>query len=107
MCVYRGESTLKLAVQAGFIAVQTAGFYLNTGFDYSPGGEIQWYQVYAEDPMPEGLSKAEQQLVLGAEACMWSEDVDAFNLEQRLWLRATVFAERVWSTNETIAARVR
>jgi len=34
VCVYRGVATLKLAVQAGFRAVQTAGFYLNTGFDY-------------------------------------------------------------------------
>ena len=34
VCVYRGVPTLKLAVQAGFRAVQTAGFYLNTGFDY-------------------------------------------------------------------------
>jgi hexosaminidase len=62
--------------------------------------------VYGEDPMPEGLTAEEQERVLGAEACMWTEDVDQFNIYQRLWLRAAVFAERVWSTNATIAARV-
>jgi len=106
VCVYRGVATLAAAVKAGFRAVQTAGFYLNTGFDYSTGGEIQWYDVYSHDPMPENLTAAEQGRVLGAEACMWSEDVDDFNIDQRLWLRASVFAERVWSTNATLAARV-
>jgi hexosaminidase len=56
--------------------------------------------------MPENLTADEQSRVLGAEAPIWGEDVDDFNIDQRLWLRAAVFAERVWSTNETIAARV-
>eukprot|EP01052_Picozoa_sp_SAG31_P072734 SAG31_NODE_31727_length_365_cov_0.578947_1_plen_86_part_01 len=33
VCVYRGEATLAAAVKAGFRAVQTAGFYLNTKVD--------------------------------------------------------------------------
>ena len=106
VCVYRGVATLKAAVKAGFRGVQTAGFYLNTGFDYSSGGEIEWYHVYGEDPMPEGLSEEEKARVLGAEACLWSEDIDEFNIDQRLWLRAAAFAERVWSSNATIASRV-
>ena len=57
--------------------------------------------------MPENLTAAEQARVLGAEAAMWGEGVDDFNIDQRLWLRAAVFAERVWSTNETIGARVK
>eukprot|EP01046_Picozoa_sp_COSAG06_P086515 COSAG06_NODE_33108_length_495_cov_0.782828_2_plen_31_part_01 len=31
--------------------------------------------------MPEGLTAEEQKRVLGAEACMWTEDVDQFNID--------------------------
>ena len=36
-------------------------------------------------------------LILGGEAAMWSEQVDDFSVEAKLWPRGCAFAERLWS----------
>ena len=46
------------------------------------------------------LSPAEQELVLGGEACMWAETVDVSDLYNTVWPRAGAFAERYWSPRE-------
>ena len=37
---------------------------------------------------------------------MWGEVTDEYFIDQKLWFRASVLAERLWSTNDSIAARV-
>ncbi|RXH54606.1 beta-N-acetylhexosaminidase [Granulicella sibirica] len=56
-------------------------------------------QMYAADPLPEGntLSPAQAKLVLGGEACMWSNHLSWINEESRIWPRSAVVAERLWS----------
>lgn len=54
-----------------------------------------WQTFYEYRPWIEYSSKKEQ--TLGGEVCLWTEQVDIFSLETRLWPRAAAFAERVWS----------
>jgi len=96
--VWRGDATLTKAIKQGFRTVSSSDYYLNNGFDFG-GRQIQWTDIYHNDPMPKNLSPAEQKLMLGAEACMWGEEVSDNNIDQRLWFRSNVFAERLWSFN--------
>lgn len=52
--------------------------------------------MYSHDPA-EGLSADEAALVLGGEVALWSETVDAVNLDSLLWPRAAAAAEVLWS----------
>ena len=36
--------------------------------------------------------------ILGGEACIWAELTDADDFDQKVWMRANVFAERLWNT---------
>ena len=84
--------------------VRSTGYYLSTGFS-TGGRDVLWEDIYNDDPMPAGLTAEQQSRVLGAEAAMWGEVTDAYNLDSKLWFRASVLAERLWSSNATIAAR--
>jgi hexosaminidase len=47
-----------------------------------------------------GLSPEEKQRILGGESCMWSEYVNAENIDSRIWPRNAVIAERLWSPQD-------
>jgi hypothetical protein len=48
-----------------------------------------------------GYDSADDELVKGVEACMWTGYADAGNFLQRLWPAAAAVAERGWSSKET------
>ena len=53
--------------------------------------------LYNFDPTNHGILNKTQ--VIGAEACLWGEEVNSDNLETKLWPRLSAFAESMWSGN--------
>jgi hexosaminidase len=89
---WRGQASLADAARAGFRGVLSFGYYLD---------HLQQASVYyGVDPL-EGathqLTPEQKALILGGEACMWSEYVDAETVDSRIWPSAAAIAERLWS----------
>jgi hexosaminidase len=94
---WRGTEGLREAVKRGKSALLSHGYYidlLHPAIDH-----------YRNDPLPANtdLSTDEQARVLGGEATMWSEWVDAETIDSRVWPRTAAIAERLWSTREACA----
>ncbi|OAQ26076.1 glycoside hydrolase family 20 protein [Linnemannia elongata AG-77] len=109
--VWIGSEGVKEVTSKGYKTIVSAQnfWYLDLGFGRprsNPYPEVQgagfnhWNRVYSYD-MRANLTKAEADLILGAEATMWGELADPNNVEDRLWPRAAAFAERLWSGYET------
>lgn len=61
-----------------------------------------WVDYYSHDPFPSGFSLKDSSVpfVWGGEVTMFTEGVDATNLDCRVWPRAAAIAERFWSDKE-------
>ncbi|MBS1872621.1 MAG: family 20 glycosylhydrolase [Acidobacteria bacterium] len=89
---WRGQKSLGVAVQQGYSGLLSAGYYL----DLMQTAEFH----YLTDPINEDtrtLTAEQQSRILGGEATMWVEMVSTQNVEARVWPRAAVVAERLWS----------
>ncbi|XP_019496594.1 PREDICTED: beta-hexosaminidase subunit beta [Hipposideros armiger] len=80
---------------AGFPVILSAPWYL----DWISYGQ-DWINYYKVEPLDFGGSQEQKKLVIGGEACLWGEYVDATNLTPRLWPRASAVGERLWSQKE-------
>jgi hexosaminidase len=92
---WRGQASLAEAAKQGYRAILSKGYYLDLGWSAA--------RHYAVDPMGDaaaGLSPEEKQRILGGESCMWSEYVNAENIDSRIWPRNAAIAERLWSPQE-------
>jgi hexosaminidase len=88
---WRGPEGVVAAAKAGHAVLLSNGYYIDLN---QPAAEH-----YAVDPLPADtpLTPAQQALVLGGEATMWSEWVTPANIDTRIWPRTAPIAERLWS----------
>jgi hexosaminidase len=97
---WRGQASLAQAGTQGYRGILSNGYYLDLGWSAA--------RHYAVDPMggaAANLTPEQQKLILGGESCMWSEYVNAENVDSRIWPRNAAIAERLWSPqNVTDAA---
>ena len=72
-----------------------------SGEPLSIGGFTPLEEVYGFEPVPEGLTAAQQKHVLGAQGNLWTEYVpNASHAEYMLWPRACAVAEICWSPRD-------
>src|SRR5437016_2351318 len=92
---WRGQKSLADAARQGYRGLLSSGYYLDL---MEPAS-----QHYAMEPLAGAtadLTAEEKQRILGGEACMWAEYVTPANIDGRIWPRAAVVAERLWSAPE-------
>ena len=91
---WRGEASLVKGAMQGYQGVLSAGYYLDA---MKSAGEH-----YLVDPLPSnaGLSQPQGRLVLGAEICMFGEQLNERTIDSRLWPRTAAMAERFWSAEQ-------
>jgi hexosaminidase len=96
---WRGQASLAEAASKGYRGILSAGYYLD---HLSPAS-----YHYGIDPLADAAQKLtpeEASRILGGEACMWAEYVNAETVDSRIWPRAAAIAERLWSPKEVADA---
>jgi hexosaminidase len=96
---WRGQQSLAVAAEQGYHGILSNGYYLDLGWSAA--------RHYAVDPMSgpaASLTDDQKKLILGGESCMWSEYVNAENVDSRIWPRNAAIAERLWSAQSTTDA---
>ncbi len=91
---WRGEKTLNAGAKQGIQGILAKPFYLDL---IKPASEH-----YLGDPLPpdSDLTPEQAKLILGGEACMWSENVTPETIDSRIWPRLAAVAERLWSPGD-------
>jgi len=91
---WRGFDSLAAGAKNGYNSILSAGYYLNLMSSAA--------DHYLVDPLPQAnsLSPEQQARILGGEACMWNEQTTSRDIDSRIWPRAAVIAERLWSPSD-------
>jgi hexosaminidase len=94
---WRGADSLAAAAKMGYRGILSNGYYIDLGWSAA--------RHYAVDPMggaAASLTVQQKERILGGESTMWSEYVDAENIDSRIWPRNAAIAERFWSPQGTV-----
>lgn len=114
---WRGSKWVGTATRLGHPVVVSSGYYLDLltpsskhyavdpydtradglAFRVPGKGEKQVNAAFMLDPNAPALDEAQKKLVLGGEAPLWTEIVSDEMVDERLWPRSAVIAERFWS----------
>ncbi len=89
---WRGPQSLAEVARAGYRGVLSFGYYL----DHLQPASFH-YGVDPLDGAAQDLSREQKARILGGEACMWSEYVNAETIDSRVWPTMAAIAERFWS----------
>ncbi len=92
---WRGRASLAESVQQGYRGILAWGYYLD---HLKPASYHYGIAPLAGDA--EQLTPEQTRHILGGEACMWSELVDAETVDSRIWPRLAAVAERFWSAQD-------
>jgi hexosaminidase len=91
---WRGPAALADAAKKGHRGILSYGYYLDhmnpASFHYAIDPQTDAPQVDGEN----------RELILGGEACMWTEYVTPETVDSRIWPRAAAIAERLWSPRD-------
>jgi hexosaminidase len=93
---WRGQKSLAEAASKGYRGILSWGYYL----DHLSTAAFH----YGVDPMAsdaDSLGAEQRARILGGEMCVWSEYMTAETVDSRIWPRAAVIAERLWSPAAT------
>lgn len=96
------KEELTRTTKMGYTTILSSPWYLD---HLKTGGD--WIKYYNLDPLDFDGTEEQKKKIIGGEACMWSEVVDATNVMQRVWPRASAVAEKLWSPrgkNHNLAA---
>ncbi|MBM2623693.1 family 20 glycosylhydrolase, partial [Actinoplanes sp. LDG1-06] len=105
VAAWRGPEPTTVAARLGHpvVSCPDIGAYLDYRQSDDPGEptpvgtRLTLADVYDFDPVPEGLSDAERELVLGGQVNVWTEHMDSARaVDYMTYPRISAFAEAVW-----------
>jgi hexosaminidase len=91
---WSGPQTLAEATRRHHPGLLSFGYYL----DYLQPAAT-YYAVDPQGGVAAQVNGGQPKLVLGGEACMWSEFANSETLDSRVWPAAAAIAERFWSAS--------
>ncbi len=102
MC-WRGTDRVIKAVRGGYDVVVTPSSHLYfDNFEINGESRIPLQMVYSFNPVPAELHKNEAKYILGAQACVWSENVTSMKQVEYIILpRMAALSEVVWSADKS------
>ena len=89
--VWHADKFLIEAAKEGHREIYSNPYYLDQMYTAAA--------MFLADPVPTdaGLTPDQTKLILGGEACMWSEHISPETVDSRIWPSAAAVAERLWS----------